>query len=1449
MSTVVVRRTERHDPPELPAGEIRLEPPPEVPEAAPDSFRQTLMYLPMIAMMVGMGSMFVGNSSNKILYVGGGAMALGMGGMMLTQMGRGRGERNQKLSGQRRDYLRYLGQVRRRVRTAAAAQREALEWVHPDPRGLACLLVDPELRRIWERRPSGEDFAKVRIGTGTHPLAVRLVPPDTKPVEDLDPLCAGALRRFIRAHNSVAGLPIGISLDAFARIAPSGEPEAVYGMVRAMIAQLALFHSPDDVRISVCASPERMWWWQWIKWLPHNMHPAQTDAAGPVRLMASGLSQLEELIGAELAGRPPFTPGGMPAIPFHVVLVDDGGQLAESRLGTEGIEGAVIIDVTQPMLTAPSVPTAPALRLSVAPGATDMVARDRTGAEVRSPIGVPDSMSLAEATAFARQLAPLRPGAGGPADDPLTADTTLTSLLGLPSPFALDPATLWLPRSPAGPAAGADRQRGRRPAGRAGYQRISPGRHGTARPYHRRHRLGQIRAAQDAGTWPGHDPSVGCAQLRARGLQGGRYLRGPGAAPHVSAVITNLADELPLVDRMYDALNGEVTRRQELLRAAGKYDSLRDYARAREHGAELPAVPSLFVVIDEFSELLSARPEFIDLFVMIGRLGRSLGVHLLLASQRLEEGRLRGLDSHLSYRIGLRTFSAMESRVVLGVPDAYELPRQPGSGYLKFGTEDMTRFKAAYVSGPVTAEPARVRQPSTRQAIALFGADYIRPEMAEGIGAVTAADPASLADRTGLAESLLDVVIGQLAGHGPAAHQIWLPPLGLPPTLDQLLPPLASTARNGYTIMDEKMRGRLRAPTGIVDRPFDQRRDPLWVDLSGGAGHAAVVGAPRSGKSTMLRTLTCSLALLHTPAQAQFYCLDFGGGSLASLDALPHVGGVATRLDPTRVRRTVAEVRGILVRREKDFADRGIESISAYRAMRAKGEITGDGFGDVFLVVDGWLTLRQDFEELEQEVTVIAARGLNYGVHVLASAGKWTEFRAAIRDLFGTRLELRLGDLYESDVDRKLAANVPQASPGRGITRDGLHFLTALPRADSQSAPETLSEGARKLAETVATAWPGDRAPRVRLLPASFPVRDLPGAAQTGTQIPFGVDESTLSPVLLDFSADAHLLIFGDTECGKSNLLRLLAESVADRYTPDQAMLIFIDYRRSLLDSSDGKHTIGYAASSVAAAALIMEAREALIARLPPPELTPQQLRNRSWWNGSDLFLVVDDYDLVAGAANPLLPIADLIPQARDIGLHLILARSAGGAGRAMFDPIIQRAREMGSPGMIMSGSRDEGALIGSVKPTAQPPGRGFFVERRTGSPAGPGRASRWLVDSGPRPPRAPAAPTASAADHGTDDDQRRDTKRAPDRRQGDAGRRVWRQRPGYRDRRRRQWRGARAWLPRLAAEDRGDRLDRADQAIAGPRPGAAVSGRLDSRYDLLRCELRVKRSHERDDP
>jgi len=126
--------------------------------------------------------------------------------------------------------------------------------------------------------------------------------------------------------------------------------------------------------------------------------------------------------------------------------------------------------------------------------------------------------------------------------------------------------------------------------------------------------------------------------------------------------------------------------------------------------------------------------------------------------------------------------------------------------------------------------------------------------------------------------------------------------------------------------------------------------------------------------------------------------------------------------------------------------------------------------------------------------------------------------------------------------------------------------------------------------------------------------------------------------------------------------------------------------------------------------------RVALTQRIPGPDVTADQLRNRSWWAGPEIFVLVDDYDLVAGGGNnPLGSMADLLPQARDIGLHLIIMRRAGGASRALYDPVIQRMRELDSPGFLMSGNKEEGALLGNIKPSPQPPGRGTLMRRSDG--------------------------------------------------------------------------------------------------------------------------------------
>lgn len=177
--------------------------------------------------------------------------------------------------------------------------------------------------------------------------------------------------------------------------------------------------------------------------------------------------------------------------------------------------------------------------------------------------------------------------------------------------------------------------------------------------------------------------------------------------------------------------------------------------------------------------------------------------------------------------------------------------------------------------------------------------------------------------------SLLDVVVDRLRGHGRPAHEVWLPPLDEPESVDVLL---------GHRVTEPVSAGVLPTlswPIGTVDKPYEQRRDPFVVELGGGAGNIAVAGGPQSGKSTALRTLIMSAAATHAPEHVQFFCVDLGGGSLAGLREVPHVGHVAGRRDLDGIRRSVAELTTLLAEREARFRQLGLESMADFRRQRA----------------------------------------------------------------------------------------------------------------------------------------------------------------------------------------------------------------------------------------------------------------------------------------------------------------------------------------------------------------------------------------------------------------------------------------------------------------------------------------------------------------------------------
>jgi S-DNA-T family DNA segregation ATPase FtsK/SpoIIIE len=1024
-------------------------------------------------------------------------------------------------------------------------------------------------------------------------------------------------------------------------------------------------------------------------------------------LITPSLAAVEELLAKELTSRPRFNRNATPDQDVaQLLIVVDGGRIdgVDLILDPDGLQSVTILDLDG---VAQELAETHGMSLVVDDGKL----AQRVGDELVW-LGDTDCADVALAESLARQLSGVRlDTVAAQGEDLASADNSLPALLGIADPGALDIDRLWRPRpvrdrlrTPIGPAVDGTvleldikeaAQDGMGPHG------LIIGATGSGKS--------ELLRTLVLGMAATHGSDV--LNLVLVDFKGGATFAGMSGLPHVAAVITNLENDLTMVDRMREALSGELNRRQEVLRDAGNLVSIRDYDRARAQGANLAPLPSLWIVVDEFSELLAQKPDFSELFVQIGRLGRSLGVHLLLASQRVDEGRLRGLESHLSYRIGLRTFSETESRAVLGVPDAYTLPSAPGHGYLKADTSGLRRFRAAYVSAPY-------RRAGAESALDVLPGSEVRPftasyqpvlELPEPIDPQPA--PAPVDEPAGDETSVLDVMVAQLEGRGTPAHQVWLPPLDRPDPLDRLLADLRGRPGRGFGADPDS--APLRVPVGVVDLPFQQRRDPFVIDLGGSGGNVAIVGGPRSGKSTLLRTVLAALALRHTPEEVQFYCLDFSGGALFGFAGLPHVGGVAARQDGDVARRIVAEIAALVAARESRFRQLGVDSMAGYRQARLDGR-AADPFGDVFLLVDGWAVLRQDFEDLETELMTLAGRALTYGVHLVLTANRWLDLRLGLRDLVGGKLELKLGDPLDSEIDRRAQQAVPPGRPGRGITPERLHYLAALPRVDGGDAADDLSAGVTRLVEAVRSAWTGPAAPPVRLLPTELALADLPADA-VADHIVIGMEGVRLQPVVLDPQQDQGLVVLGDAESGKTSLLRAIARQVTTIRTPLQAKIVLFDFRRTLLGEFEGDGVLAYAATAQQAVDTVAGLVEGFTKRLPGADVTPEQLRSRSWWTGPEVYVLVDDYDLVTAGPNPLAPLVEFLPQARDLGLHVIVARRAGGASRALVDPVVGRLRELGQPAIVLSAPRDEGTLFG-VRPAQLPRGRGTLVSRRYGS-------------------------------------------------------------------------------------------------------------------------------------
>lgn len=1328
----------------LPKDEIALQEPPTLPEESDSGLSTFLMYIPMGMTSAAMMMMFIQPGTQVIGYMTAMLMGLSGVGMFVAQMLRTSTSKKNKSNNDRRDYLRYLSHVRQNVIEKTIEQYKIYFFVYPNPKSLINILGT---KRFWYKDLNNMSFGDIRVGTANRRQSLNFTVPETKPIEDLDPMCSGALKRFINAYSYIFDVPISIQLRGFSKISIYSENiKDKLEFVYSIIASFITIHSPNNVKISLLTSSERLHLWDFMKWIPFVYDTVDNEK---IALLFDDEINCINVLNEYVESRFEFgfakNDSSDLEYPYLILLIDQNAQVSHEFFKNLFYDNVLTIDISGSLYW--NISSSKILCVKLEDGHLIHCYTDEYMNDINHTICKYDKLSYNEITILSRALSgykidnsirasELELSAGVPSIQKYTNDDFLSSY-NVNHIDELNVINIWNANTnirnmyKTNIGIGIDDHNiisldiKESAQGGIGPHGLLIGATGSGKS--------ELLRTLVIGMAVNNSPKL--LNFVLIDFKGGATFQGLENLPHVSAMITNLQDSSYLVERMQDSLKGEIARRQEILRDA-QCVSVQEYNKkyVNKDNITYSHLPVIFIVIDEFSELLSQYRESIDLFIAIGRVGRSLGIHMLMASQKLDEGKVYQLESHISYRICLRTFSAIESRSVIGVPDAYNLKSDPGVGFLKVDNQ-LIKFKSFYVSERIRKNiqlDAISRKTMVDQIVKEFNIDSLVNETRNTLMKMQNANAHVLENEITAKEeeeelpTLLECTVNKIhEARGPNAKQIWLPPLDVSLTLNDVLPPIDVNGDYGFCSYDWAYRGEFKVPVALIDKPFEGIRDIYIIDFNKGSGHVGIAGAIRTGKSMLLRTLIMSLVLTHTPLELQIYCIDLSGNSFNMLNDLLHIGAVATKSEIDKIMRIFYHINSIINVRESIFQKYSLDNLLQYRELLSTNQLSKEFINEysqysnvIILIFDGWTVVKSEMHFIEELMLSVMNRGSKYGVHVVISTLRWSDIKSTVRDLLSTRIEFKLGDHLDSDINPRLAKTISNL-PGRGITMDSHHFISVLPRYDNQvGVIDDIPDVLRNMVASINGNWKNDVIPHLQVLPNVITDKQMPKPYKD--IIPIGYDQISLHAMFYDVLKTPNMLCIGESGSGKSNLLKYIIKCIEKNYDIKEAKVILADYKREFVNLVSKERLLGYATSRANLDKLLFDSYDALKNRIPKDDEGMQKLTVYDYKvKGPRLFIIIDDYDVVFssnsydngnGGMNKIL---SLLNYSSDIGLNIILSRGTVGLSRATSDRFFNVINDTVNIKCVFSCSKDDAMYLDrSIKAEKLLPGRCKMVMR-----------------------------------------------------------------------------------------------------------------------------------------
>jgi S-DNA-T family DNA segregation ATPase FtsK/SpoIIIE len=954
--------------------------------------------------------------------------------------------------------------------------------------------------RLWERRHDDSDFLLLRLGSGTV-----LADVDISCDRPGTPVCP----------PSVSDVPVTVALAKIGVLGIAGPRDTRTAMARAIVGQLAVLHSPRDLALVLLTEPERVEEWGWLRWLPHLQPVADISTQLLLGLDADSVAARVGELAALIETRRQTVGGVKPRA--IVVMVDGARALRRTAALADvlthgpavGVYAVCLDDMTTHL---PEECGAVAVVTDSARGDSPQAEGFATTLLLAMPglpsaqDAIPDGASMEWADHLARSLAPLRDDSPGRTGT-LPGIVRWLDIADLGADLTADLVTRW--------PAGVENTRALVGIGSDGAFVVDIARDGPHALIAGTTGSGKSELLQTLVA------SLACANRPDEltfvlvDYKGGAAFGACAALPHTVGVVTDLDGRL--VERALASLRAELKRREAALASAGA-PNLEVF---RAGGGRLAR---LIIVVDEFASLAEELPDFVGGLIGIAQRGRSLGVHLVLATQRPEGVVSADIRANTNLRICLGVVRESESRDVIDAGDAARISRAtPGRGYARTGHGELQAFQSGRVGGLPADEEDSARIEVRVSPFRSLCVPHLAPTIKPGVraGALTDLDRIVAACRSAASR------LGLTVPNSP-----WLPPL------PALIPAETAGVPRALTVV-----------LAVLDLPAAQSRQNYELDLDR-TGHLVIAGSARSGRTTALRTIAGGLSSSTSIRDVHLYAIDCAGGSLAALSTFPQCGATISGHERERVRRLLSVLNAELVRRQTMFAAEGLGSLSEQRTR------SPHPLPHLVVFVDGWEAFLSTFEEVDSGAVVDASmrllrEGASVGIHMVVTADR-AGLVGRLASTVENRLVLRLADRSDFGLIglpvRALPADMPA---GRGFFADNLTEAQVCTISQDPAGPAQLAA----LAAIAATArlrdedvsrswWPR----RVDPLPSIVAAADLSTAIGTtplpagSAHVALGVGGDELAAVTIDLlEFGPGFLIAGPPRSGRSTALATVA--------------------------------------------------------------------------------------------------------------------------------------------------------------------------------------------------------------------------------------------------------------------------------------------------------------------